>query len=838
MAIPYSVPGYPTHSGFGAALALAPTRTLVPMAPSSALQAPVAYHPGISPVFDPHAFLPPMKPGEFDVQPLISIPDLVRYVRKRWFIGALVGLLVGIGVFYYLGMGMKIYQAESQILLSLKTDNPFGLDGVSNSIVSDLSAPMLVNNHRTEMTSRRFMEYFADHYPQTAVEVVARRESETLGRKDQLLKLLGLYKPGTPAPARETFIEILSGNVAVEPLKESHVLRVQVRDRDPELAASLANRYVEFYIEYVGDNEAQLSEDASDYLRTQSTELLKRLQESEQKLSEYRKANGIIEDIENKDVSGERVRQLNAALTEARVKLTRAENDSQSLNAALSAGHSMLDVRLIAENPTVAETRRNLDAKQAMRSSLPQLGRRHPSIIALESEIATLQAALDKAVKSVVYMIQEEVKTQQRQVADLQSQLGSAQGVAVDAGGKNVQLKMLNDEVRLNREMYEKVEQRRSAASLTGKFRGSGLLRIADRAVAPEKPVKPSKPLAAVAAAMLFGLSLIGLPIGWGLAEDHLPALLKPKSTPQPDYEQEMAARASAVSYATQPLTRPLYAPQPQAPAPVVGALPSPFTATVSQPLHQAPPPQVAPSPFTAAPPMAQPATNTLIRPVEKDLTTIARLPYVHANSPESILAQLLKPEPIGASSALHHLTGTLERQAASRGSNGGVILITSAEPREGKTLVASTLAAALCHQCRSVFMMECNPSSPTLHEWFPRTRGFEAWASDLEALRYSHTNLFLLPGRDLPAHATNELLDGYRTWIDRARSQVDWIILDASPLLKAFANVAPLAPLATDVIIVSNPALTAPAKIRAGIALLQPMMSSSALRGMVLNGV
>ena len=234
---------------------------------------------------------------------------------------------------------------------------------------------------------------------------MAKRESETLGRKDQLLKMLGLYKPGTPAPARETFIEVLASNVAVEPLKESHVLRVQVRDRDPELAASLANRFVEFYIEYVGDNEAQLSEDASDYLRTQSTELLQRLQESEQKLSEYRRANGMIEDVESKDVSGERVRQLNAALTEARVKLTRAENDSQSLNAALAAGHSMLDVRLIAENPTVSETRRNLDAKQAMRSSLPQLGRRHPSIIALESEIATLQAALDKAVKSVVYMI-------------------------------------------------------------------------------------------------------------------------------------------------------------------------------------------------------------------------------------------------------------------------------------------------------------------------------------------------------------------------------------------------------------------------------------------------
>ena len=837
MAIPYSVPGYPSHSGFGAALALAPTRTLVPMVPSSGLQAPVAYHAGISPVFDPHAFLPPMQPGEFDVQPLISIPDLVRYVRKRWFIGALVGGTVGLLAFVYLGMGMKIYQAESQILLSLKTDNPFGLDGVSSSIVSDLSAPMLINNHRTEMTSRRFLEYFADHYPQTAIESIARRESETLGRKDQLLKLLGLYKPGTPAPARETFIELLSSNIAVEPLKESHVLRVQARDRDPELVANLANRYIEFYIEYVGENESKLSEDASDYLQTQSKELLQRLHESERKLAEYRRANGILEDVESKDVSGERVRQLNAALTDARVRLTRAENDSQSLNGTLAAGHSMLDVKLVAENPTVSETRRGLDAKLASRSSLPQLGRRHPAIIALDNEIATLQAALDKAVKSVVYMIQEEVKTQQRQITDIQSQLASAQGIAVDAGGKNVQLNMLRDEARLNREMYEKIEQRRSNATLTGNFRGSGLLRVADRAVPPENPVKPSKPLAAVAAAMLFGLSLIGLPICWGLGEDHLPGLLKPKTATPPNFDREMATRSAATSYGSPPMhaqTRQLIAPPPQAPAPVSAALPSPFR-PASQPLRQAPPPQ--PSPFTA-PPAPQPATSSLLRPAEKDLTTIARLPYVRANSPESILAQLLKPEPIGASSALHHLTGTLERQAASRGSSGGVILITSAEPREGKTLVASTLAAALCHQGRSVFMMECNPSSPTLHEWFPRTRGFEAWANDLEALRYSHTNLFLLPGRDLPAHATNELLDGYRTWIDRARSQVDWIILDASPLLKAFANVAPLAPLATDVIIVSNPALTAPAKIRAGIALLQPMMSSSALRGMVLNGV
>lgn len=843
MAIPYSVPGYPQQTGFGAALTLVPTRQLVPMAPSSAMQAPATYHPGISPVFDPHAFLPPVTPGDFEVQSLISIPDLIRYVRQRWHIAAFFGLICAAGVFYILGMGAKIYQSESQLLLNIKGDNPFAFEGFSGSVVSDLSAPQLVNNHRSELSSRRYMEYFAAHYDPAAVKRLAERQASTLGRKDQLLKLIGLYKPGVMGDPKEIFIEYLSGAVAVEPLKETHILRVQVRDLEPEVAADLANHFVELYLNYVADNEAETSRSQSEYLASESAEALKRLRDSEQKLAAYRTTHHIIDDTDSQNVSAERVRQINTALTDARVRLSRAETDAQTLSAALQSGHSLIDVKLVADNATVAENRKQLDARRAQRASLTQLGRRHPTIIALESEIAALQEALDKAVKSVVFMIQEDVKTHKRQVEDLNTQLSTAQGNAADLGGRNVEYTQLREDVRTHREWYDKIETRRAAATLTSKFRDSGLLRVADRAVPAGKPVKPSKPLAAVAAAMVFGLTLIVLPIGWGFYDDHVKNLLSGKGAMNPAEEDMMAARVSPFSYGTAPQTfnRPYMAPAPQAPPPT-GVLPSPFsTAPITQPLQPTSRPMVEPSPFTAVPSQQaqpQPATSSLLRPAERDLTTIARLPYVHANSPEAILSQLLKPEPQGASGALHHLTGTIERQAATRGSSGGIILVTSAEAREGKTLVSSTLAAALCHQGRSVFMMECNPSSPTLHQWFPRSRGFEAWASDLESLRYSHTNLFLLPGRDLPAHATNELLDGYRTWIERAKQHVDWIILDASPLLKSFANVAPLAPLATDIILVSNPSISAPAKLRAAIALLQPMMSSSALRGMVLNGV
>jgi uncharacterized protein involved in exopolysaccharide biosynthesis len=810
MAIPYSIQpanAAPQH-GFGAMLALAPSRGLTPMAPSMTMPA----HPGMSPVFDPRAFLPPINPHDFEVQSLISLTDVIGYIRKRWLRGAVLGMLLAALAFYYLGMGVKIYEAESQLLLRIQDANVFNFDAMATRGVTELSAPQLINNHRTELLSRRFLSHFYDTFPAAQRDAFLEREANSLGRKDQLLKMLGLYKPGRLGDPRERFVDLMIANVRVEPLKESHVLRVQIRDRDPHLAADFANRYIEEYIHYVADQEGQLSADASTYLEAKSEELMKRLRESEQKLAEYRKSQGIMEDSESKDISNDKVRQLNAAITEADLKLTKAKSDLNDLVAAQKSGRELTELKIFADNADVTYIRKQLDAKIAERAPLEATcGRRHPRMIGLANEIETLKAALDRSVSAVVGMIQAEVESQQRQLADYRRQLEEARGVALDVNGKNVQQSLLRDQVRMDRDLYEKIEMRRSQAALTGQFRDSGLLRVADVAMVPEKPVKPSKPIAALAAVMLFGLSLIGLPVGWGIFDDHVRKLFSPKAE-SPASQDPTQHTAYGYGY-----------PAAQQPAPSA----SPFA--IASP--------AAPALDRASP---QPQTRHLpvIKPANGETPVLARLPYVSGNAPETMLAELLKPEPVGASTALHQLTSTLEKQAMNRSSTAGVVLITSAGSGEGKTLVSAALAAAFCHQGRRVFMMECNPSSPTLHQWFPRAvQGCGAYAHDLEALRYGHSNLFLLPGCDLPAHATNELLDGYRSWIERAKTEVDWIILDASPLLKSFANVAPLAPLATDVLIVNNPSVSSAAQLRAGLALLQPMMSSSALRGMVVNG-
>lgn len=774
------------------------SRALVPMAPSAlGMPSPLAQ-------VDHSPYLSTPAP-QFS-EAIISIADLIGYLRRFWKLGLLTGLPVAALVFYALGMGAKVYEAEAKLRLRLGDGNVLNLPEMGRQGPTELSAPQLINNHLTELKSRPFMEYFYDRFEPDKLSRYLDSMKGVLGRKDQILNALGLYKPGKPAPPRDLFLGAIDGAVRVEPQKESHILRILVRDSDPAMAADLANSMASEYIRFQGQQESGLTKNNREFLHKKAEELRVRLEASEKKLAEYRRSENLVETGEARSVDSARMMQFNSAITDAQQRLIRARNDLQVIRATQQAGRDLLEVRIIADQPDVAFNRKELDAKIAERRALePMCGRRHPQMIALAGAIETLKAALDRASNAVVTMTETEVTNLERQIADYQAQLESARGMAVEQSGKNVQQNLLLDQVAADRKTYQTIVESLNKADVRGDFTESGALSVSDTATVPANPIKPNKPLAAMASLMIFGLMLIGLPVGWGLVDQHVMKFIRQGGSPSPNIPSVKEVPHTPVGQ-----------------SPFQPAVPRPPSVALTSARMQPPQPVVAP-----------PATLPMIA----QAPVLARLPLIGSAAPEAMLGQLLKAEPVGAAGALNQITTTLEMQALKRSGLGGIILITSADAGEGKTVSAAALAAAFCHQGRSVFMMECNAVSPTLHQWFPQAYHHSSWAHDLESLRYGNTHLFILPAHDLPAYATNELLDGYRAWIDRARHHVDWIILDGGPVLRNFADVAPLAPLATDVLLVNNPAVSNPAKLRAAMNLLQPMMSSSAFRGLIVHG-
>ncbi|MCB1212139.1 MAG: hypothetical protein KDK97_22640, partial [Verrucomicrobiales bacterium] len=50
---------------------------------------------------------------------VISLADLIGYIRRRWKLGVLAALPVAVLAFVMLGTGTKVYEAESQLLLRI-----------------------------------------------------------------------------------------------------------------------------------------------------------------------------------------------------------------------------------------------------------------------------------------------------------------------------------------------------------------------------------------------------------------------------------------------------------------------------------------------------------------------------------------------------------------------------------------------------------------------------------------------------------------------------------------------------------------------------------------------
>lgn len=722
---------------------------------------------------------------------VIALADIVGYLRRRWKLGFLVALPLAVLAFIKLGTGPKVFQAEAQVLLRIQDSNVFNFEQLGRSAIGELSAPLLVNNHLSEMKSRSFIEYFYEQVPpeirQAYIEPDLTHKSMTGKIKD----LLGLSTPKPPPNHREIFLKKIASITHVEPLKESFILRIQNRSESPTLCAELSNLFAQSYIDYVAHQELSSTRAASEFLTKKAADLRAQLQQSENRLAAYRQSASVLSRTDGvKDTSGEKLQALNQALADTQVKLTRARYDLDAIEAAQPSQIELLRIRPVAENPQVTQKRTEISTLEAQLTPLLEFcGPRHPKIIGLNNEIRTRKLELNTFIASVVTMTRQEYATLQSQVEDFKRQIAEARGDVIAMGDKEIQEKMLIDQVELDRQMYQNIAMRMNQANLTGEFTDSGLLRIADVATPPDRPLKPNKTVAAIAAMMVFGLVFLGLPIGWGLTDDHL---IKHLRTPQPNDN----------ATAPPPTTHP------------------PATA-----LPPAPPSPQLPEP---PPPMALTTGNRT--------TVLAEFPALTGDLPSIVLAECLKSEPRGAATALRQLTGVLEKQSLYRSGPGGIILISSSEASEGKSLAAAALAATFVHHGRRVLVIDCHAGGPGLHHYFPQSEQHSSSASHLEHIRYGQSGLYVLPAHDIPAYETNELLDGYRAWIDRARNEVDWIILDGPPVLKNFADVAPLAPLATDVIMVHDRARATPAKLRAAMTLLQPMMSSSAMRGLVIN--
>jgi polysaccharide biosynthesis transport protein len=326
--------------------------------------------------------------------------------------------------------------------------------------------------------------------------------------------LTGGSEPGVRSSSISRYLQLLS----VEPIPRTRLVKVSFSTIEPGLSEELANIHATTFLRANLETRFELSKEAREFLEKKLAELRVKVEQSEEALNHFRKANGVLSLEGSENIIVDRMIDLNRRLTEARARRIELESLSRTVK-----DKNYTNLSQVIDNSLIVQLRGSLEGLEAERARSATLYKSdHPRLQELDKQVSQAQQRLTLEIRKVVRAIESDYAAAQAREAALQADADRQQQAALDLKQLSVQHTLLQGEFEANRTIFANVLARLNEASVSTNSPMTNM-QITESA---ERPRDPSSPQANRA---LIMASVIGLVFGVGLAFvlEHLNSALR-----------------------------------------------------------------------------------------------------------------------------------------------------------------------------------------------------------------------------------------------------------------------------------------------------------------------
>ena len=420
----------------------------------------------------------------------MNLRQILLILRLRWWLVLLVFTLVVAGT---AGVSMflpKKYQANTTLLLDVKTD------------------PLLA----TLMPSLATPGYIA-----TQTEII--QSDRIAGR---VVKMLGLAQnPAAVAqwrddtegriPLDKYFGDMMQRGLLVEPGRGSTIMTIGFTATDPKFAAAAANTFARAYIDLGVELRVGPAREYAGFFDERFKTLRSDVEAAQAKLSAYQQKKGILVSAERLDMEMSRLTSLETALAGAMADS--AETSSRSRNAGTETS---VDVQ---QSGAVQGLKGELArAENKLTEVSTNYGSNHPIRIQVEAQIAEIRQQITNEMRRVSGATSNVNRIAGQRIGELRSLVETQKRSVFGMRAERDEASLMLKELETAQRAYETVAQRRSQLANESQA-DQAAARVLSPAVEPLKHSFPNIPKNMVAAVIVGLLLGLGAALGWEMLD-------------------------------------------------------------------------------------------------------------------------------------------------------------------------------------------------------------------------------------------------------------------------------------------------------------------------------